>query len=89
MRKTKDNSCFVAAWSGPEKLIVNLVDNDHAWREAVIRVSGAWEATAQKDRGVGPTTWNQGANQHVGVSVTTEVQDRVQFLLQIDFDHRN
>jgi len=54
---------FFAARSGLEKLIINLADNDHGWRETVIRVSGAWEVTAQKDCGVVPSAWNQEALQ--------------------------
>jgi len=50
-----------------------LANNDHDWRETVIREFGAWEAAAQKDCGVVPTTWNQGALQYSGVSVRAEV----------------
>ena len=52
MRKTKEKSRFFTAQSGLEKQIINLADNDHDWRETFIRVSGAWEAVAQKDRDV-------------------------------------
>ena len=86
MRKTKENGRFFATWSDLERLIVNLVNNNHDWRETVIRVFDAWEAAALKDCGVVPTTWNQGALQHGGVSVTRDVQERVQRLYQIDFD---
>ena len=78
MRKTKENGRFFVAWSdsGLERLIVNLADNDYDWRETVIRVFGAWEAVAQKDR-VMSMTCNQGVLQHGSVSVAAEVQERV------------
>ena len=65
MRKTKKNGRFFAARSGLEKLIVNLADNNHGWRETVIRISGTWEAAAQKDCGVVLMAWNQGRSSMV------------------------
>ena len=49
MRKTKENNSFFTARRDLERLIINLADSDHCWRETVIRVPGAWEAAAQKD----------------------------------------
>jgi len=74
MTKTKENGCFFATRSGVERLIFNLANNEHGWRKTVIRVFGTWEATAQKDRSVVPTAWNQGALQHDGVLVTVKVR---------------
>ena len=54
IRRTKE----VAASSlqnNLEKLITNLVDIDHGWRDTIIRVSRAWETIVQKDRGIVPT----------------------------------
>jgi len=89
MRKTKENGHFFAARSDLERMIVNLADSDHGWRETVIRDFVAWEAVAQKDRDVIPTAWNQGALHHDGISVTAEVQERIKRLLHIDFGHHN
>jgi len=42
-------------------LIINLVDNDHGWRDTVIRDSGPWEAALAKDRGRLSIAWNRGS----------------------------
>jgi len=81
MRKTNENGHFFAAWNSLEKLVVNLADSNHGWRETVICVCGATEAAIQKDHSVLPTAWNQGVLQHGGVSVTTKVQEKVECLL--------
>ena len=73
MRKTKENGHFFAAQSGIERSIVNLADSDHGWCETIIRVFGAWDAAAQKDRGVFPMAWHQRVLQHSGVSVMMKV----------------
>ena len=33
------------------KLIVNLANSDHGWRDYVVRIEGPWEALVEKDRG--------------------------------------
>ena len=40
IRRTEEGGRFFIVWSSLEKLIVNLVDSDHRWRDTVIRVSG-------------------------------------------------
>ena len=48
-RKTKENDHFFAARSHLKRLIVNLEDSDHGWRETIIRVSGAWEGDCTEE----------------------------------------
>ena len=50
IRRTKEGGRLFAARSNFNKLIVNLTDNDHGWRDTVILIHGAWEMVIQKDR---------------------------------------
>jgi len=67
-------------------LIVNLADNDHRWRNTVIRVSGGWKTVEQKQYDAVPTAWNKETLLHREISITTGVQERVQCLLQLGID---
>ena len=60
MRKTNQDGHFFIPQSGCDKLIVNLVDNVHEWRDTVIRVPGPWEAASAENRVIIPTSWNNG-----------------------------
>ena len=40
MWKSHQDAGSFVPWSGCDKLIINLVDSDHGWRDTVICVSG-------------------------------------------------
>jgi len=56
LRKTSQDARFFVPQSGCEKLIVNMVDNDHGMRDIVVQVSGPWEAKLEEECGAIPTT---------------------------------
>ena len=37
--------------SGVEKVIINMVDNDHGMRDTVVQVTGPWEAEYEDECG--------------------------------------
>ena len=70
-------------------LIINLVDNDHRWRDTVVRVSGPWKASFAKDRGCPPTVWNRGSLSERGAPIPKEMQERFQKLCRLRYDCHN
>ena len=74
MKRTKERARFFGVKSGCEKLIVNLVDTDHGWRDTVICVYGAWETAQQKDHLPIRIVWNKRKPVHREIPVTTEVK---------------
>ena len=81
IKRTKKGTHFFGAKFVCEKLIVNLVDSNHEWRDTVIRVYGAWEAAQQRNHGPIQTVWNEGKHVHREIPITTEIEKRVQKLL--------
>ena len=59
--KDQQNGHFFIPWSGCDRLVVNLVDNDQGLHDTVIRVSDPWEDASAKNRGVISTSWNRGS----------------------------
>ena len=76
IRKTNQDGHFFIPQGGCDKLIVNLVDSDHGWRDIIIWVSGCWEATATKSCVLVSTSWNRGPISQGSASVSEEVQER-------------
>jgi len=89
IRRTTDSIRFFTARSSSDKIIIKLVDNDHGWRDTIIRIYGAWETVIQKDHGAILTTWNKETLMHSEIPVMEEAEERVQSLLQIGVDNRN
>ena len=71
LRSEEDQSgCpLLYAQSGREKLIVNMVDNNHVMHNTVIHVSDPWEAESE-EWGAIPTTWNLGLLARRGVTLS-------------------
>ena len=86
LKKTLQDARFFVPRSGCEKLIMNMVDNNHNMRDTVIRVSGPWEAELEKERGASPTTWNLGP---VAQTCSVEIEAKLRRLAAINYDHRN
>jgi len=40
--------------SGVEKVIVNIINNDHGMRDTMVRVTGSWEVESEDEHGVVP-----------------------------------
>jgi len=49
IRRTKEGRCFFTVRSGFKKLIVNLADSNHGWRDTVTWSHGASEMVEQGD----------------------------------------
>jgi len=51
LRKTTQGARYFILKSGVEKIIVNMIDNDHGMRDSVFRVFGPWDAESEDERG--------------------------------------
>ena len=89
IRRTKKGGHFFAMRNSGEKLIINLADNDHGWRDIIIRIYMAWEMALQKDCGAILTAWNKGTFMHKEILVIVEIEERVWSLLRIGIDYHN
>jgi len=74
--------------SGCEKLIMNMVDNDRGMRDVVGRVSGPWEAESEECEAI-PTIWNLGLIAQGGVTLSADIEAKLQRLTAINYDHMN
>ena len=86
MRKIENGDCFFTLRSSWQKLIVNLVDNDHGWNGIVVRVFGPWKAVSKIDRGLIPLSWNMEPIFQVVESASEKVMARALKLYQISYD---
>jgi len=87
--KTNESARCFGAQSGRERLIINLADNDHGWRDSVFCISGALETAQQRDQGSIRTVWNEEKTAHREMPVTSKVKKWVHALLQIGINFHN
>ena len=74
LRKTTQGARYFAPQSGIEKVIVNIVNNDHSMRDTVVRVTGLWEAESKDERRAVPIAWNLDSGSHGEILPTADVE---------------
>ena len=89
LRKTTYNARYFAPQSGVEKIIVNMVTNDHGMRDTVVRVTGPCDVESEGERGAVPVIWNLDSGPHGGILPTTDIKVKLRKLVAIDFNCRN
>ena len=70
-----------------EKVIVNIVNDDHGMRDTVVWVSGLWETELEDEHGAVPVSWNLDSSSYGGTLPTTDVE--VKFNTAINYNNRN
>ena len=88
MIRRTEGGHFFDVRNGSDRLIVNLADSDHEWRDTVIRIMGL-ETIQQKYRQTIQTAWSKGTLAHKEAPVTAEVEQRVQSLFRIEVNYHN
>ena len=89
MVKTRSGVCYFKPRKGWQKLIVNLVDNEHGWNGTVVRVFGPWEAILKSVCGLVPLSWNMDPTFQVPEPSSEEARDRALKLYEIPYDNHN
>ena len=60
MRKSYQETRSLVSRSGCDKLLINLMDSDHGWRDTIVRVFEPLDVALDKDYGRVPVAWNRG-----------------------------
>ena len=89
LRKTTQGMRYFFAQSGAEKVIVNMVNNDHGMRDTMVRVTGLWDAESEDERGAVLVVWNLDLDPYGGTLPTADVGAKLRKPTAINYNSHN